>query len=152
VEEHTTSSGTPISEYIVSFVKANTVFQEVEATSSRDLTAADAISVANRQFANAPNVPASGTNWILLPGVPLVVILLCTAIFAIRRKHRHPAALSGFPSHRDANWGSIVVPPSGVEGFEGLLDATETESIGTEWTTTVPVEVGALIPGASNLG
>jgi hypothetical protein len=50
-EVHTSSSGVPLSEYVVSFVKGNTAFQEVVATTSGDLTAADAIEVANQQYA-----------------------------------------------------------------------------------------------------
>jgi hypothetical protein len=149
VEVHTTSSGTRVPEYIVSFGKGHTIFQVIVATASRDLTAADAVSVANQQFAKAPDVPTSGTNWIVLPGAPLVVLLLCLATFAIRRKRRHPAALGSFSAQSGTNWNPPDVPPSGIEGFERPLAAPATESIGT---STVPVEVGALIPGDSNPG
>jgi hypothetical protein len=149
-EVHTTSSGKPVTEYIVSFEKGNTVFQEVEATSAHELTAADAVAVADRQVAHAPAVLSSGTSWILLPGVPLLAFFLCIVTVAIRRKRRQPAHLSRFSSHSNTSWDLPAVPPTGDLGFGPLLGATDPESIGTERPSTVPVEVGARIPGGSN--
>jgi hypothetical protein len=115
-EEHTSSSGLPLSEYLVSFSKGNTVFLEVVATASGDLTSANAISVANQQFAVAPDISASGstTNWHLLPGVPLVGLLLCVVIVAIGRMRKYPEALRGLPPG-SGNGGApaAVAAPSG---------------------------------------
>ena len=114
-ELHTTSSGIPLSEYFVPFAKGNTAFLEVIATESGDLTSATAISVANQQFASAPDIPASGseTNWHLLPGVPVVGAVLCVVIFVIGRK-RVFRGLGGLPSG-GGNWAPTAAPagPSG---------------------------------------
>jgi hypothetical protein len=115
-EVHTTSSGVALSEYIVSFTKGNTAFEEFMATASGDLTTADAVSVADQQFANAPDIPASdsGTNWHLLPGVPLVGLVVCIAIIVIGRKRKYPETLRGLPPRGANNWAPpAVAAPSG---------------------------------------
>jgi len=111
-EVHTTQSGIALTEYIVSFTKGNTAFQEFMATSSGDLTTANAISVADQQFAVAPDIPASnsGTNWHLLPGVPLVGLLVCVAIVVIGRRRKYPEALRGLPPQGGNFW----APPAGA--------------------------------------
>jgi hypothetical protein len=116
IEVHTAQSGIALTEYIVSFTKGNTAFQEFMATSSGDLTTADAVSVADQQFANAPDIPAngSGTNWHLLPGVPLVGLLLCIVIIVIGRKRKYPEALRGLPPRGGNHWAPpAVAAPSG---------------------------------------
>jgi len=112
---HTSTSGTASSEYIVSFEKGNTAFQVVVATSSGDLTSADAVSVADQQYASAPDIPASGsaTSWHLLRVVPLVGLLLCIAIIVFGRMRKYPEALRGLPSQGAQNWGPPVAVPSG---------------------------------------
>jgi hypothetical protein len=115
-EEHTAQSGIALTEYIVSFTKGNTAFQEFMATSSGDLTTADAISVAAQQFAVAPDIPASdsATNWHLLPGVPLVGLLVCIAIVVIGRRRKYPEALRGLPPRGGNNWAPpAAAAPSG---------------------------------------
>jgi hypothetical protein len=111
-EVHTAQSGIALTEYIVSFTKGNTAFQEFMATSSGDLTTANAISVADQQFAVAPDIPASnsGTNWHLLPGVPLVGLLVCVAIVVIGRRRKYPEALRGLPPQGGNFW----APPAGA--------------------------------------
>ena len=115
-ELHTSSSGISLPEYFVSFAKGNTAFLEVIASESGDLTSATAISVANQQFAIAPDIPASGstTNWHLLPGVPVVGAVLCVAIFVIGRKRKYPEALRGL-SPGGGNWApaAAAAGPSG---------------------------------------
>jgi hypothetical protein len=150
VELHTTSSGTPVSEYVVSFLKGNTVFQEIVATTTRDLTAANAVSVASRQFADAHDVPANGANWTVLAVVPFAVLLFGVAMFAIRRRWRHPATLNGFTLYGDTEMGPSVVPLSGAQEFERLPAAPDSTSTMTEWTSSAPNESGVLIPEVSN--
>jgi len=117
-ETHTSVSGGPLTEYVEAFAKGNTAFQVVIATSSGDLTSADAVSVANQQFAIAPDIPASGsgTNWHLLRVVPLVGLVLCIAIVVIGRKRKYPPALRGLPPRGGQNWGPPRVAPSGTWG------------------------------------
>jgi hypothetical protein len=117
-EVHTSTSGPASSEYIVSFEKGNTAFEVAVATSSGDLTSADAVSVANQQYANAPDNPASGsaTNWHFLGVVPLVGLLLCIAIIVIGRMRKYPQALRGLPPQSGRNWGPPVADPSGPQG------------------------------------
>jgi hypothetical protein len=115
-EVHTTASGVAVTEYVVSFARGNTAFLEFVATTSGDLTAADAVSVAGQQFAVAPDIAASGsgTNWHLLPGVPLVGLVVCIAIVVIGRKRKYPEALHGLPPRGGNNWAPpAVAAPSG---------------------------------------
>jgi hypothetical protein len=116
VDVHTAQSGTALSEYIVSFTKGNTAFEEFMVTSSGDLTTADAVSVADQQFANAPDIPASGSgiNWHAAPGITLVIVLLSVAIFVIGRRRKYPEALRGLPPLGVNNWAPLAVAaPSG---------------------------------------
>jgi hypothetical protein len=110
-EVHTTASGVALSEYVVSFTKGNMAFEEFMATTSGDLTTADAVSVAGQQFAVAPDIPASGSgiNWHPVPGITLVVLLLSLAILLIGRHRKYPAALRGLPSPGSYNWAPPVV-------------------------------------------
>jgi len=113
---HTTASGIALSEYVVSFTKGNTAFQEFMATTSGDLTTADAVSVADQQFAVAPDIAASGsgTNWHLVPGVPLVGLLLSVVIVVVGRKRKYPEALRRVPPRSGTNWAPpAVAAPSG---------------------------------------
>ena len=114
-ELHTSPLGYSIVGYFVSFAKGNTAFLEVIATESGDLTSATAISVANQQFASAPDIPASGskTNWHLLPGVPVVGAVLCVVIFVIGRKRKYPEALRGFRPRRQLGSDRRSSGPSG---------------------------------------
>jgi hypothetical protein len=115
-EVHPTQSGVALTEYIVSFTKGNTAFQEFMVTSSGDLTSADALSVADQQFAVAPDIPASGsaTNWHLLPGVPLVGLLVCIVIVVIGRRRKYPEALRGLPPGGRNIWAPpAAAAPSG---------------------------------------
>jgi hypothetical protein len=115
-EVHTTASGIAVTEYVVSFTKGNTAFLEFMATTSGDLTAADAVSVAGQQFAVAPDVAASasGISWHREPGITLVVVLLSLAILLIGRHRKFPAALRGLPSQGGYNWAPpVVAAPSG---------------------------------------
>jgi len=115
---HTSTSGTPQSNYVVTFAKGNTVFQLVVSSSLGDLTSADALSLANQQFANAPNVPAGAlgthTDWWRI--TPLVGIALCIAIILIARKRKYPLALRGFAPGNGYNWAPPVAAPSGPWG------------------------------------
>jgi hypothetical protein len=125
-ELHTSSSGVPLSEYFVTFAKGNTAFLEVIATASGDLTSANAISVANQQFAIAPDIPASGskTSWHLLPGVSIVGAILAIVIVVIGRKRKYPEALRGFPATSGNNWPPPpVAAPAGPWGSYPSSDA-----------------------------
>ena len=117
IEVHTAQSGIALTEYIVSFTKGNTAFQEFMATSSGDLTTADAVSVADLQFANAPDIPASGSgiSWRFEPGITLVVVFLSVAIVVIGRQRKYPEALRGLPSRSGNKWTPTpaVAAPSG---------------------------------------
>ena len=77
-EMHTTTSGITSSEYIVSFTKGNTAFAVVVATSSGDLPSTNGYQWLTEQFANPQTFQraAMTNNWHLLPGVPLVGIVL----------------------------------------------------------------------------
>jgi hypothetical protein len=115
-EVHTTASGVALSEYVVSFTKGNMAFEEFMATTSGDLTAADAVSVAGQQFAVAPDIAASGSgiNWHREPVITLVVVLLSLAILLIGRHRKYPAALRGAASPGAYNWAPpVVTAPSG---------------------------------------
>jgi hypothetical protein len=137
-EVHTTTSGISSSEYIVSFAKGNTAFQVVVATSSGDLTSANAVSLANQQFANAPDVPASGSgaNWHLLPGVPLVGVVLYVAIVAIGRKRKYPVALRGLPTGNGHHWAPPAVPspglPAGYSSPAGPVPSEQRPKVGAD--------------------
>ncbi len=97
----TTSSGAPLTEYEVTFEKGNTVFQVAVVSSSGDLTSADALSIADRQFANAPDTAASTatviyrTDWTKV-GILVGGVLLTIALFIVGRKRKYPVALSGY--------------------------------------------------------
>ena len=114
----TSASGTPVSEYVVSFAKGDTAFQVGVASSSGDLTSADAVSVANRQFAVAPNTPAgtSGTTWQWSRVVPLAGIPFCIAIILVARRRKYPTALSGLPPRVGYPWDPSSVLPSRPSG------------------------------------
>ena len=61
----------------------------------------DALSIADRQFANAPDIPASTateiyrTDWTKV-GILVGGALLTIALFIVGRKRKYPAALSGY--------------------------------------------------------
>ncbi len=96
----TSSSGTPLSEYVVAFAKGNTAFEIDIASSSGDLFGADAIAMANSQFAIAPDSPAGtpGTQWNWSGTAILGGGLLATiAMFVIGRRRKYPIALRGVP-------------------------------------------------------
>ena len=122
--QHSTTSAGPLSEYAVSFEKGNTVFQVLVASSSGDLTSSDAVALATRQFANAPDVPASPcacvsgirTNWW---GVASLVggIVLTGTVFAIGRKRKYPTALNGLLPPSDGHDGSSSVASSIPGGY-----------------------------------
>jgi hypothetical protein len=111
---HTTASGTAISEYAVTFSKGNTVFQMVVASSSGDLTSANAVSLANQQFANAPDIPAktSGRTWHNLAIVPPIGILLAVVVIVIGRKRKYPTSLTGGAPRVGPNWPPPPVVPT----------------------------------------
>jgi surface antigen len=105
----TSSSGTPVSEYVVAFAKGNTAFEINVASTSGDLTAADTIAMANSQFAAAPDIPAgTGTPWnwagtAFFGGGVLLVI----AIFVIGRVRKYPVALRGGPVYNGGYHGGL---------------------------------------------
>jgi len=119
---HTSASGTPLSEYVVSFAKGDTVFQVGVASSSGGLSGADAVSVAHRQFAVAPDTPAgtSGTTWDWWRVVPLAGIPFCIAIILVARTRKYPAALSGLPPRGGYHWDPPSVLPSRPSGAYAL--------------------------------
>jgi hypothetical protein len=116
-EVHTSASGTPLAEYEVTFEKGNTVFQVAVASSSGSLTSADAISIADRQFANAPDTPASTASvvyrldWTKV-GILAGGVLLTIVLFIVGRKRKYPMALSGVPFPRDHSAGPSTVGSS----------------------------------------
>jgi hypothetical protein len=124
---HTSSSGTLVSEYSVEFVKGDTQFQIVVASTTGDLTSSNAILLAQQQYANAPDIPASGPQkiWVLdWSKVAVLVggVVLTIAIFVVGRKRKYPPALRGFPAGAftaggPAPWapsGPYPAPPSGL--------------------------------------
>jgi hypothetical protein len=122
---HTSSSGTPVSEYSVSFAKGDTVFQVVVATSSGDQASVNATSLASQQFTAAPDNPAaksgtdgalSGTNWHWVGGLPLVGLLLSIAIFVIGRRRSYPVSLRGPLPWGDGKGGPSAIFPPGPRG------------------------------------
>jgi hypothetical protein len=118
-EVHTsTASGTPLSEYEVTFQKGNLVFQVAVVSSSGGLTSADALSIADRQYASAPDTPASTAtviyrlDWTKV-GVLVGGILLTIALFIVGRKRKYPAALSGFaPPGGQSGVAPVAMPPA----------------------------------------
>jgi len=115
---HPSTLGTAGSEYVVTFAKGNTAFDVDVASSSGDLTSADAITLANQQFASAPDIPASGagTNWHWWRVSPLVGIPLFVAIILIGRMRKYPTALRGLASAVGDNRGPAAVGSPGPWG------------------------------------
>jgi len=99
-ETHASTSGTNLTEYAVVFQRGNLVFQVEVASSSGDLTSADAVSVASQQFAAAPDTPAGpGTTDLNgLRDVLLVVgLVLIVTMVVVGRTRKYPHALTGHP-------------------------------------------------------
>jgi hypothetical protein len=133
-----TSNGTPLAEFIVSFAKGNTVFQVVIATTSGDLTSGNAASVASEQFADAPDTPLAGPgfHWRLSRIVPLCGIPFCIVIILLGRRRKYPPALRAYPYRggHDASFTALV--PSGPGGISsspvGPVSTEERPKVGAE--------------------
>ena len=91
--------------YTVTFAKGNTAFVVGVLSTSGDLTQADAIALATRQAANAPDNTAANcpcayqtkTDWWRVSSLGIGALLTVT-VFVIGRKRKYPTALSGLPS------------------------------------------------------
>lgn len=102
---HTSASSIPVTEYMVVFDKANTVFTVSVVTVSGDLTAADATNLASRQW----TAVATPTNWTPIIRLVDVVggLLLSLIIVLAARTRRYPTIFTARPIARGVGpWGS----------------------------------------------
>jgi hypothetical protein len=92
---HTSTSGTPATEYAVAFARGNTVFEVEVMSSSGALTMADAVSVAVKQAASAPGSPQFASSPPqrsfayragVVVGLVLLVLLVAGAISIVVRR------------------------------------------------------------------
>ena len=116
---HVSTSGTTLTEYAIFFQKGGIVFELQMATSSGDLTSANAVTLADQQFANAPATPApsGGTN---LSGLRVVLacvgLVLTVTTIVIGRTRKYPLALTGFGAGLGINGTPPAFAPPGPWG------------------------------------
>jgi hypothetical protein len=95
---HSSTQGTPITEYLIAFEKGNTYYQISVVSESGDLSSNDAVRVATDQAANAPGT-STPMNW-----TPVVVlslfaggIVLSVGIVLLARRRAYPPVFGAPP-------------------------------------------------------
>jgi hypothetical protein len=107
---HGSASGTPYTEYVAVFAKANIDLNVTVLTASGDLGAADATHLAGQQWANVP----TPVDWARVVGlaVGLGLLVLSVVIVLVARNRRYPPAFAApaFPAS-PGPWAPPVPPP-----------------------------------------
>jgi hypothetical protein len=134
---HTTASGIPVTVYIVTFAKGAIAFDVTLESTSGDLTSADALALADSQFASAPGATVTpSSNWATqvgaVVGVALVAIFVVGLIvILVQRGRRRSATLAPSP----LSTAYLPPPPTGARPAGVSYPPPPTESLSPGWTT-----------------
>ena len=136
---HMTNSGIAVTVYVVTFAKGAIAYDVTLESTSGDLTTADALTLADNQYAAAPGATVTpSSNWATevgaVVGVALVAIFVVGLIvILVQRGRRQSATLAPSPS----SFGYLPPPPSGAwpGGVSYPPPPPPTGSLSPGWTT-----------------